>query len=237
MALAVPPQFGDVDAVWRDGHVDGDEHVGRSETDGPPPPVAGHDGAGQGKGTAQEILGRFHVAHLDEPADDGAADGCRPARPFEEGQGDDGDAVLAHEEFHGLRIACRLGTIGEVRADDDGRRMDVGQEVLAELFRRFLQEGLAHGQENQAVDADGFDIFRFLANRGQAQRFFFRTQHGQRMGRKGDDHGFHTAGSGPFDGRLHDHLVAPVDAVKGPKGHDGSGKAGYFLKGVEYFHR
>ena len=115
--------------------------------------------------------------------------------------------------------------------------MDIGQQVLAELFRRFLQEVFAHGQQDQAVDADGFDIFRLLANRGQAQRFLIRAQYRQRMGRKGDDHGLHTAGSGPFDSRLHDHLVAPVDAVKGPKGHDGSGKAGDFLKGVEYFHR
>lgn len=57
------------------------------------------------------------------------------------------------------------------------------------------------------------------------------------MSREGDHHGFHTAGSSPLDGRLHDHLMAFMDAVKGPKGHDGARKAGYFLKGVEYFHR
>ncbi len=127
VAFAVPPQFGDVDAVRRDGHVDGDEHVGRSKADGPPPPVAGHDGAGQGKGAAQEVLCRFHVAHLDEAADDGAADRRRPARPFEEGQGNDGDAILTHEEFHRFRIAGGLGSIGKVRSDNDGRRMDISQ--------------------------------------------------------------------------------------------------------------
>ena len=198
-------------------HVDGMSMLAVAKPDGPPPPVARHDGAGQGKGTAQEILGRFHVAHLDETADDGAADGCRPARPFEEGQATTGMPYWLMKNFHGLRIACRLGTIGKVRADDDGRRMDVGQEVLADSSGDSCKRVWLMGRRTRPSMPTASIYSAFWPIVARRSGSFFRTQYGQRMGRKGDDHGFHTAGSGPFDGRLHDHLVAPVDAVKVPR--------------------
>ena len=162
----IPPQFGHIDAVRRNGHVDGNEHISRSKADGPAAVVTGHDGPGQGKGAPQKIFSRLHVPHLNESSDDGAADGRRPAGSFEKGQGFHGNIVVRHEGFHRIRIAGSLDPIGKVGTDDDDRRMNIRHEILTKFLRRFTQKAFAHGQEDQAVDADRFDILCFLADGG-----------------------------------------------------------------------
>ena len=107
-------------------------------------------------GPSEHLTGGVEFTLLNGRSDTGAADGLAIERDGSESV--NGEILLHAKRFEKVDIAASLAAKGEIAADADAADMaKTGDELLDELFSGFLAERLVEMDQQQSVDAEGFN--------------------------------------------------------------------------------